>query len=56
MREIKIDIGALMPIIEEKLAAGGEVLFSPNGISMIPTLKPGVDTAVLRFHVAKAHH
>lgn len=47
MREIKIDIGALMPIIEEKLARGGEVIFSPNGISMIPTLKPGVDTAVL---------
>lgn len=36
-----------MPIIEEKLAHGGEVIFSPNGISMLPTLKPGVDTAVL---------
>ena len=36
-----------MPIIEEKLAAGGEVLFSPNGTSMLPTLKAGRDTLVL---------
>ena len=47
MREIKTDIGALMPIIEEKLAAGGEVLFSPNGVSMLPTLRPGTDKVVL---------
>jgi hypothetical protein len=36
-----------MPIIEEKLAAEGEVLFSPNGTSMLPTLKAGRDTLVL---------
>ena len=47
MRERKIDIGTLMPIIEEKLAEGGEVLFSPNGVSMLPTLRPGSDVAVL---------
>ena len=47
MREIRTDIGALMPIIEEKLARGGEVLFSPNGVSMLPTLRPGEDPAVL---------
>lgn len=47
MRERKINLGELMPIIEEKLAAGGEVLFSPNGTSMLPTLKAGRDTLVL---------
>ena len=36
-----------MPMIEEKLKDGGEVLFSPNGSSMLPALKPGRDTAVL---------
>ena len=47
MRERKINIGSLMPIIEEKLAEGGEVVFSPNGTSMLPTIKAGRDTVVL---------
>ena len=47
MRERRVNLGALMPMIEEKLSAGGEVLFSPNGPSMLPTLKEGRDTAVL---------
>ncbi len=47
MREKKINIGALMPLIEEKLAAGGEVLFSPRGTSMLPTFKEGRDSLIL---------
>ena len=47
MRERKVNIGSVMPIIEERLADGAEVLFSPNGVSMLPTLKSGRDTVVL---------
>ena len=47
MREVKTSLGDLMPLIEEKLASGSEVLFSPNGDSMLPTLKAGRDSLVL---------
>ena len=47
MREVKISLNDAMPVIEEKLAAGLEVLFSPNGVSMLPTFKAGRDTLVL---------
>lgn len=47
MSERKVNLGDLMPIIEEKLNTGGEVLFSPSGVSMLPTLKEGRDTLVL---------
>ena len=47
MREIRINLGEIMPIIEEKLASGGEVLFSPSGSSMLPILRAGRDTVVL---------
>ena len=47
LSERRVNLGDLMPIIEEKLNTGGEVLFSPNGVSMLPTLKAGRDTLVL---------
>ena len=37
----------LFPLIEEKLAAGHSIHFSPGGISMLPTLREGKDTVVL---------
>lgn len=36
-----------MPLIEEQLAAGKTVRFSPRGISMLPMLRQGVDSVVL---------
>lgn len=36
-----------MPLIREQLAAGKSIRFSPSGISMLPMLRPGVDSVVL---------
>ena len=47
MREVKINLSDAMPLIEEKLASGEEVLFSPTGTSMLPTIRQGRDTVVL---------
>ena len=37
----------LMPLIQEKLAAGHSVRFSPSGTSMLPLLVEGRDSVVL---------
>ncbi len=37
----------LMPTIKDQLSSGGTVRFSPNGTSMLPMLRQGVDTVVL---------
>ena len=36
-----------MPLIRERLDAGGTVRFSPHGISMLPMLRQGRDTVTL---------
>ena len=36
-----------MPLIKEALAQGQEAIFSPSGISMLPTLMEGRDTVVM---------
>ena len=47
MREKKITFEEVIPLVLEKLKYGGEVLFSPNGVSMLPTFKEGRDRLVL---------
>lgn len=37
----------MMPTIKAQLQSGGSVRFSPNGTSMLPMLRQGVDTVVL---------
>lgn len=37
----------LLPLIEEQLAAGKSVKFSPRGVSMLPMLRQGIDSVVL---------
>lgn len=37
----------LMPIIREQLAAGHDVRFSPQGVSMLPMLRQNIDSVVL---------
>lgn len=37
----------LMPLIQERLTAGQQVRFSPQGTSMLPMLRQGKDTVVL---------
>lgn len=53
MREQKITFEEAMPLILEKLQSGGEVLFSPSGVSMRPALQEGRDTLVLVAPPAK---
>ena len=47
MRERKLRLNDAMPLIREKLNAGGEVTFSPHGTSMLPFLRDGRDTVTL---------
>lgn len=37
----------LMPLIRERLAGGQNVKFTPQGISMLPMLRPGRDSVLL---------
>lgn len=38
---------ALVPLFQERLAAGQKIRFSPRGISMLPMLRQGMDTVTL---------
>ena len=42
-----VALNDLMPLIQERLAAGQQVRFSPQGVSMLPMLRQGKDTVVL---------
>lgn len=46
-REYTIELNELMPLIQERLAAGQNVKFAPRGISMMPMLRQGIDSVVL---------
>ena len=37
----------LLPLIQERLAAGKRVKFMPKGVSMMPMLRQGIDSVVL---------
>ena len=47
MLERNVRFEELMPLIRERIAAGERVRFSPNGTSMLPMLRQGVDSVVL---------
>ena len=44
----ELHLADLFPIIEEKLKSGGEVTINPGGISMLPLIKKGRDSVVLK--------
>ncbi len=46
--KMRVNLAEILPIIKEQLALGKEVLFTPNGKSMLPMLTPGVDSVTLR--------
>lgn len=46
-REYMTQLDTLMPLFRERLATGQKVRFSPRGMSMLPMLRPGIDTVVL---------
>ena len=43
----EIPLKELMPLIQERIARGQSVRFYPQGISMLPMLKPGRDSVEL---------
>ena len=45
--EYVTQLDVLMPLIQERLAAGQTVRFSPMGISMLPMLRQGIDSVEL---------
>ena len=47
MQSKHVSIETMMPMISECLTAGQSVLFSPQGISMKPMLRPGIDRVLL---------
>lgn len=42
-----VSLEALIPLFQERMAAGQSVRFAPRGVSMLPMLRPGIDTVVL---------
>lgn len=43
----KVNLNEVWELIEEVVSSGGEFSITPNGISMLPLLRPGLDTVVL---------
>ena len=39
----KVTFEQMLPVIIEQLASGGEVRFKPNGTSMLPLIRQGID-------------
>ena len=46
--KMRVDMAEILPIVEEQLQAGKEVCFSPNGVSMLPFIRPGRDSVFLK--------
>lgn len=46
-KSVSVELEDLLPIIEEKLSRGGSFRFSPKGISMLPIIRPGVDSVTI---------
>lgn len=46
--KVKLFLEDAFFIIDEKLKNGGEVTFSPKGVSMLPLIRPGFDSVVLK--------
>ncbi len=44
----EVNLEHILPIIEEKLKNGGEVKFMPKGVSMLPLIRQGFDSVIIR--------
>lgn len=51
--KMRVSLAELWPVMEEQLQAGKEVCFSPKGISMLPMLRQGIDSVVLKLPPAQ---
>lgn len=46
-KSICVALEELLPVIEEKLSNGGTFMFSPKGESMLPTIRPNIDSVTI---------
>lgn len=42
-----ISLREMLPLIEEKISLGGDVIIKPQGLSMLPLIRPGKDRVVV---------
>ncbi len=47
MRESFVELEQMLPLMEQAFSAGGSICFMPNGTSMLPLLRQGVDSVTL---------
>ena len=48
MNEYKVHLSEIWDVMQEQIENGGEVKFSPKGISMLPLIEEGRDSVILR--------
>lgn len=48
MKELDLSVEEMLPIMLEVLESGGEFRFYPRGTSMLPLLRQGLDSVILR--------
>ena len=48
MNEYKVHLSEIWGLMQEQIENGGEVKFSPKGISMLPLIKEGRDSVILK--------
>ena len=41
---ISVDLDLLFPLIQDKLSSGGDIMFGPKGVSMMPLIRQGIDS------------
>ncbi len=46
--KVKLSLEDAFFIIDEKIKNGGEITFSPKGVSMLPLIRPDFDSVVLK--------
>ena len=47
-KEVKdVSLSEMLPLIEEKISLGGDVIIKPQGISMLPLIRPKKDSVVI---------
>lgn len=47
MSNPNVNLAEFWPIMQEVIESGGEFTFTPNGTSMLPLIRPGVDSVTL---------
>lgn len=45
---LKVQLDEMWPVMKEQIDAGGSVRFGPKGTSMLPLLRQGIDSVVIK--------